>query len=253
MKRPTTIDEVLAELDKIVEVAVAENNTAAIFAYVYRRTTAAIKQGIEEGIFEDNERMHQFDVLFANLYIEAWHGYRNQKVISESWRIAFEAEKENLIILQHLILGMNAHINLDLGHAAAQIMKDKQLEDLKSDFMKVNQILFSLTDELQQGLGKVSPLLFLADWLGKRNDEQLINFGIDKARRFSWVTAERIWQEKENDSKMEVVHSVDQTVAQLGQLMRHPKGWVLKFVLRVIAWFEEREIRKIIVGFKGMI
>lgn len=249
MNLPTTIDEVLLELDQIIETSLKENNSAALFAFVYRRTTAEIKKGIEAGIFDDNQRMHDFDVRFANLYIEAWRAYREGKSLSLAWKVAFDASKDKLCCLQHIILGMNAHINLDLGNAAAITMKGQEIQDLKKDFFLVNQILFSLTDEMQKGLGKVSPLLFLADWIGQRNDERLINFGMEKARSFSWRTANLIWAEQETNAGQHL-QSTDQAVALLGQFMRRPKNFFLRAVLSLIYLFEVKNVSKVVNSMK---
>lgn len=250
MQLPETIDEVLAELDTIIETAVAENNHAAVFAYVYRRTTAAIKHSIHAGIFEDNERMEHFDVRFANYYIRAWHDYRSGKSVSTAWKLAFDATSEPLTIAQHITLGMNAHINLDLGVTAATMMEGKELSELKTDFMRVNTVLFSLTNELQRKLGKVSKAMFLIDWMGHRNDERLINFGIAKARDFSWVTANRIWQ-SEADEKQGMIRATDRAVTLIGQQLKTPKGWWLRTTLRLVRRLEEKDVKKIIAAMRN--
>src|SRR5690606_11967194 len=113
-KMPETIEEVLQELDRIIDQTVAANNFLGIFAYVYRRTTAQIKLAVENKTFEDNARMEKFDVAFANLYLAAYHSYQDRRPLSKSWRTAFDAQSERLTSIQHLIMGMNAHINLDL-------------------------------------------------------------------------------------------------------------------------------------------
>lgn len=250
MHLPETIEEVLAELDTIIDTAVAENSHAAVFAYVYRRTTAAIQQNIQAGIFEDNAQMERFDVQFANYYIRAWHDYRAGKSVSTSWKLAFDSANDPLIIAQHITLGMNAHINLDLGVTAATFMEEKELAQLKTDFMRVNTILFSLTNELQYKLGKVSKALFLIDWIGRRNDERLINFGIAKARDFSWVTANRIWQ-SEADEKQGMIRATDRAVTLIGQQLKTPKGWLLRSILRIIRRFEEKNVATIIAAMRS--
>lgn len=250
MRLPETIDEVLAELDAIIETAVQENSHAAVFAYVYRRTTAAIKHSIHSGIFEDNDRMERFDVQFANYYIRAWHDYRAGKPVSTAWKLAFDAAGEPLTIAQHITLGMNAHINLDLGVTAATMMEGKELADIKTDFMRVNTVLFSLTNELQYKLGKVSKAMFLIDWMGRRNDERLINFGIAKARDFSWVTANRIWQ-CEADEKQGMIRATDRAVTLIGQQLKTPKGWWLRTTLKIVRRFEEKDVKKIIAAMRG--
>ncbi|HLP55143.1 MAG TPA: DUF5995 family protein [Fluviicola sp.] len=246
MQLPTTIDGVLAELDHIIDVSVVENSSMAIFAYVYRRTTAEIKKNVLAGVFEDNERMVKFDVRFANYYIEAWHNYRNNKPISASWKVAFEASKDPLCIVQYIMLGMNAHINLDLGVTAATEAEHTSLVDLKTDFMRVNTILFSLTHEMQSNLGKASRLFFLVSWLGRRNDELLINFSIKKARDFSWVTANRIWNAHGSHEKESVRLTTDKAVGFIGGELRRPKGWMLRNTVRLVRRFEEKDVAKII-------
>ena len=69
--KASTIEEVLAALDQIIDQTIQENNYLGIFAYVYRRTTAGIQQAIHEDAFEDSARMELFDVHFANYYIKA--------------------------------------------------------------------------------------------------------------------------------------------------------------------------------------
>jgi hypothetical protein len=251
MNYPATIDEVLAELDRIIETSLENNSPTAIFAYVYRRTTAEIKKGIEAGIFHDNLRMERFDVMFANHYIKAYYDYRENQDVSRSWHVSFEAAKESLCIVQHIIFGMNAHINLDLGVTAGTMMDGSELEELKEDFMKVNAILFSLTDEMQHSLGRVSRLMFLASWLGRNNDEKLINFSIGKARDFSWSTANVIWAMPGLEEKQARIREVDHVVADMAKLLHRPKGWVLRNVLKLIRRFEEKDVRRIIDGMKA--
>jgi len=248
---PANIDEVLIALDQIIESALLTNSPIALFAYVYRRTTAEIKKGVEAKVFNDNERMQAFDVVFANYYIKAHRDNQQQLPISQSWKLAFDAAKEPLCIVQHITLGMNAHINLDLGVAASTMMQGKELNDLKSDFTKVNAILFSLTNELQAGLGKVSKLLFLADWLGQRNDELLINFSIAKARDFSWITAHRVWSTQNAEQQRHAIEGTDKAVTLIGSSLRFPKGWALKSAIRFIRRFEEKDMRKIVNQLKN--
>ena len=247
---PANIDEVLMALDEIIEAELLTNSPIALFAYVYRRTTAEIKKGVESKLFKDNERMQAFDVVFANYYIKAYRDHQLQLPISQSWKLAFDAAKEPLCIVQHITLGMNAHINLDLGIAASTMMHGKELNDLKADFMKVNSILFSLTDELQAGLGKVSKMLFLANWLGQRNDELLINFSIAKARDFSWITANRVWSAPNPEKQQLAMKEIDKAVALIGNTLRFPKGWLLKSAIRFIRRFEETDMRKVVDQLK---
>ena len=65
--------------------------------------------------------MERLDAIFAARYLEAVQQLWSGSVPSRSWRVAFDAATQpGPIVLQHLLLGMNAHINLDLSIAAAR-------------------------------------------------------------------------------------------------------------------------------------
>jgi phage tail tube protein FII len=136
-----TIDEVINQLQAIVTDAIATNNRAGYFAALYLKVTTRVKEGIEAGEFEDGARMEMFDVTFANRYIEAHRQWVNKQQPSASWRLAFEMlEKPRVLVLQHLMLGMNAHINLDLGIAVVELSKsqNKPLEVIHKDFNSIS-------------------------------------------------------------------------------------------------------------------
>jgi len=131
--------------------------------------------------------MARLDVIFANRYLDALALYRNSEPCTRSWEIAFEAaQNQDFLILQHLLLGMNAHINLDLGIAAhinldlgiaaAESVEPNRISELERDFMSINRVLSEKIDEVQDRLSRVSPLLFLLDWAGQRKDEQFAEF-----------------------------------------------------------------------------
>jgi hypothetical protein len=95
------------------------------------------------------------------------------------------------MILQHLLLGMNAHINLDLGIASAEVAGPR-LPVLYGDFIRVNEILFGMLDGLQEALGEVSPRLRWLDRLGVGTDEWLMRMSIRTARDLAWRFADRL-------------------------------------------------------------
>ncbi|WP_055443520.1 DUF5995 family protein [Lacinutrix himadriensis] len=79
MQRPTTIPEVLDQLDIIIEQSIANNDRIGLFAFIYRRTTAEILKEIQLQNFEDNTRLEKLDVAFANLYLDAYNNYIHNK------------------------------------------------------------------------------------------------------------------------------------------------------------------------------
>lgn len=245
-----TIDEVLAKLDVIIAESVKNNDRLGFFAYIYRRTTAQIKQSILERKFEDNERMEKFDVLFANKYLEAYRDFHDGLPITRSWTAAFLAKQEKLTILQHIILGMNAHINYDLGLSAAEFGPVEKMSLLKNDFMLVNQVLASLVDELQVKVGRVSRMMFLLDWIGKRSDEVVMNFSMEKARKQAWnfATVLSVLPEEDKKAKME---ETDEITGKLGELVKRPPGKILAYTLKIISFFEEKDVKKVIARLEA--
>lgn len=239
------IDEVLSELDLIIDSTVAENNYLGIFAYVYRRTTAQIKQAIAEKQFEDNDRMELMDVAFANLYLTAYQRYTNNLSCSESWQTAFVAKNAKITILQHTMLGMNAHINLDLGVSAATFSAGTNMASLKNDFMKVNQVLNSLVNEMQNRVSRVSRLMVMLDWMGKNTDELIINFSMAKAREQAWDFACFLSDLKDVE-RVSTINKKDCRIAAFGKILINPPGWLLKLIIKFVARFEEKDVATII-------
>src|SRR5215510_6312535 len=114
------IDEVIARLTDIIDISRREPGRLGYFAALYRNVTISVKNAILNGRFEDGERMEMLDVNFANRYLEAYELHSKGETPTASWQVSFEAAGHwRPLILQHLLLGINAHINLDLGIAVA--------------------------------------------------------------------------------------------------------------------------------------
>src|SRR4051812_36613284 len=109
----TTINQVIDALEAIITESIQINSRAGYFAALYYKVTASVRDGIAKGQFENGPRMEKFDVLFANRYLDAYASWKSKHPLTNSWRVAFEVtEKSSALVLQQLLLGMNAHINL---------------------------------------------------------------------------------------------------------------------------------------------
>jgi Family of unknown function (DUF5995) len=245
MRQATTISEVMTELDDVVAWARNGENCLGYFAALYRKVTRAVARRIQEGFFEDGERMARLDVIFANRYLEALADYQNGKAISESWHVAFEASQRWWpIVLQHLLLGINAHINLDLGIAAARTSFGSELAALKTDFERINDVLLQLLEEVERQLNAIWPLLALLDRLGGRTDEVLINFSMKRARACAWDTARSLAAQSE-EQWGDNIRAVDHRTSALARRIGHP-GARLGAVLRVVRLGELKKRSEVI-------
>ncbi len=240
-----TIDEVIAQLDEIVARSRRENSRLGFFAALYRQVTIKVKNGIASGRFEDGTRMERLDVIFANRYIEALQRFRSGEPASKSWQVAFEAATSwRLLILQHLLLGINAHINLDLGAAAAQTCPGEKLPALKRDFDEINVILSDLLDKVQQEIAVASPSLGLLDRIAGRTDEIVFNFSLKRARTAAWKFAEQL-ANLSPEQQLPAMQEHDGKCERLANLIRRP-GWLISLVALVIRLRENNDIERII-------
>ena len=156
-----TLDDVIAQMDRVVERCIQQRSRLGYFAVLYRNVTVRVQQAIAAGRFEDGARLERLDVTFANLYLHALEQFWRGDSPTHSWAVAFEAARRwPPIILQHMLLGMNAHINLDLAVAAARTAPGSELPALKRDFFEITVLLDEMLEDVQTRIAQVSqPIL----------------------------------------------------------------------------------------------
>ena len=166
-----SIDDVVRRLDAIVDRAIIERDRLGFFAVLYRTVTLAVRDGITAGQFDDGPRMERLDVAFANRYLRAFHEYKSGARPTRCWHVVFAAgSRSRVVILQHLLLGMNAHINLDLGIAAAEVCPGDGIAALEGDFNAINQVLSTLETGVEGEVCSLSPWIDRLDHIDPRSD-----------------------------------------------------------------------------------
>jgi|SRR5450432_330578 Family of unknown function (DUF5995) len=190
MQLANSIQEVIDDIDIIINWSRAHQSPMGYFATLYRRMTVAVRDGIQNNIFEDGARMEKLDITFANRYLQAWSSYTNHQKCSNAWYTVFEAcNNQTLIVLQHLIAGVNAHINLDLGIAAAAVAPGDKIFAMQHDFDKINDVIASLTQAVQDSLCKVWFPLRAIESITNGDQNAVLNFSIATARKTAWANA----------------------------------------------------------------
>jgi len=239
-----TIDDVVAALDAIVQESYDNSSRLGYFAALYRRVTCAVRDGITNGRFQNGPLMEKLDVVFASRYLNALATFQAGGAATRSWMLAFRGcDDATLLILQQLLSGMNAHINLDLGIASAQVSPGDQLPQLKPDFDEINLVLADLIGTVEEEIAAVSPLIGDLEKIGLRSETSLVNFNMTAARDAAWFTAERL------ASEPSVLHDVtidglDFAVSLKGGAILHPL--VSGEGLRVIQQAEVKDVRRVI-------
>ncbi len=245
--KANTIDEVIDYLDSIIGESIDKNKAHGYFAALYRKVTIRVKERLGTGYFTDDARMEHLDVVFANRYLDAYFKHKDGNAITASWNITFDAVADDkLIVLQHLLLGMNAHINLDLGIAAAEVAPENIL-DLKADFKRINELLAELLDEVQKDLIQIWPLLKYLLNLFNRLDDLLVNFSMETARKGAWTFALELAHTK--GSKKDAIDGRDGKIERIATMITKHKRLV-RFILGLIRLTERGSIASRITYLK---
>ncbi len=233
-----SINEVIETLEQIIQSSKTEENPLGYFAALYYKVTISVKDKLGENYFKDDQRMEQLDVIFANRYLSAYKKHMEGIPTTKSWESAFKSSKnQNLIVLQHLLLGMNAHINLDLGIAAAEISTKSTISELHSDFNKINELLASLLVEVQNDLAKIWPMLFVILKFLKKTDDLIANFSMNLARDGAWKFANELVNE-EMKNRDDMIANRDEKIFNISKLITD-QGIVTRIVCRLIRWGEK--------------
>ncbi len=226
-----TINEVIQNLDHMIDRALREQSPRGFFAALYKMVTIRIKEGIARGEFEDGARMEKLTLLLANRYLDAYGEWMQGAKPTAAWRLAFEAtEQWTPVTMQHLLLGLNAHINLDLGIAAAKATSKAKQPALKNDFDQINAILGELTGRVQEELERIWPPLALANLLPFV--DAFLNFSLQHASDGAWAFAQALADTPKEDWEGLIRHR-DHRVARLGQELHKPSPLVRAAMLPV--------------------
>ncbi|MBX3617610.1 MAG: hypothetical protein KF839_10840 [Nitrosomonas sp.] len=187
--------------------------------------------------------MERLDVIFANRYIRACYLHFTDQTPTKSWVRAFDATQQWWpIVLQHLLLGMNAHINLDLGIAAAETVPPEELQNLKGDFEKINKVLADLVGDVQSELAEIWPVFGLLNRFLGSVQTALINFSMEKARNAAWLFAEKLSPLTESQRQQAILEK-DEMMALFSDVISHP-GFYGSLIIGIIRLGERGTTRQ---------
>jgi hypothetical protein len=246
IKQATTINEVIQFLDEIIESSKQEQSAIGLFTTLYREVTLKIKEGIDNGSFQDGPRMEKLDVIFANRYLNAYYQYQAKQKPSECWEFSFQkGEIFWPIVVQHLLLGINAHVNLDLGIASAQVSTVENIETLKSDFDQINTILSNLVESVEKCLIKIWPTLTIILKFSGKIDNFFIDFSMKTARDGAWKFANEFVALPENQREA-TIQERDIKITKIARLISNP-GYLVSGVFKFIRLFEKGTVAQKII------
>ena len=172
------LDDTVADLRAI---ALGATDATGYFPALYARVTTEIARSVASGAFEDGERMTRFATTFSSYYVRAFHReIPRPRCWQATWDVAGDGR---LLIVQHLLLGINAHVNHDLPMAVVDV------DAPHADFLAVNAVLASTYDVVLHDLDRVSRWTNEAARLG---GGRLFNFSLRIARDQAWAASRRL-------------------------------------------------------------
>src|SRR5579871_30722 len=245
-----TIDDVIQALDNILDWAWHEKSRLGYFAALYRRVTRSVRDGIAQNQFENGPLMEKLDVVFAGRYLQAFEQFRSGQEPTLSWQVAFRAGRSRSpIVVQQLLAGINAHINLDLGIAAATVAPGEQLASLKTDFDQINAVLAGEVGIVEKEIAKISPLIGLLEKFGLKTETSIINFSLDEARNFAWLHAQKLAGAAPGQLNT-MIAALDAEAAAIGKLVASPL-FLVRLALLPIRIFETSNVHHVLDVLTG--
>ncbi len=192
---------VLAYMTALVDQWEAAHDRRAIFLGCYRLMTRNMLDAIEAGRFHDAVWVFNLLHCFSDYYFRALDLYEKaSQATPQVWKLAHDATRDaEVTTMQHLLLGVNAHINFDLvfalydqlalewGHLSAE-----QRTLRHADHELVNRIIGETVDAVQdQVIDRHAPWFKVIDVLLGPTDEWLTSHLIAHWREEVWEHTSR--------------------------------------------------------------
>jgi Family of unknown function (DUF5995) len=242
------LDAVVSALDSVIEWSIATSSRLGYFAAMYKRITIAVGVAVKNGAFQDGPRMERFDAAFASRYFDALNGYFHPNEFprpTRAWQMTFDAaDRDDLIILQHMLAGVNAHIDLDLGITAQSIAPALKLPGLHGDFNTVNAVLASQVNGMVDDVNRLSPELAELYQILADNEVLLIDQAVAALRDDAWRFA-IVLAVLPGCARSLIIWARDREVAVQADLIYHPPG-VIGLIQATVDEIAERESRDVV-------
>lgn len=139
----SSTSDVEARLACLLEVYYDSEDFRGVFLSVYYQATIGVVQKIDQGDFFINDAwVGEYLVTFAEKYrMAVIHDKLNTPWLSIPWKQAMEPDQDLVLIIQDLLLAMNAHINFDLCQAIQASGITPRFVSKYRDHTKINKIL----------------------------------------------------------------------------------------------------------------
>lgn len=223
----TSIAATAAELRSIASSA---PDASGYFPAMYAVVTDRIAAAIDDGRFGNGARMDRFATTFARLYTAAWRERGpTPRCWGACWSVAGDAD---LLIVQQLLLGINAHVNHDLPIAVSEVAGDGDIDAVRQDFDAVNDILAEAYVDV---LRRLDGATRWTNRVAAAGGGRLFNFSLRAARDQAWTSAVWLHALPDETSRQAYLLELDRLVSVLAYLVTEPPA-----VVRPLLWAARR-------------
>ncbi len=189
----STLSDVVAGLAALESRFRERGDRRCIFLSLYGVVSAEMQARVTANAFADTAWVHRYAVAFANLYREALEAYDEGRAgeVPKAWRLCFDAARAGTgLVLQDVLLGVNAHVNNDLPLALERVSIDPDRAARRRDHDAVNAVLAAVTERATARLASLyAPGLTAMDDCAGEIDELLSLFSLQVARDSAWDAA----------------------------------------------------------------
>jgi hypothetical protein len=226
-------------------VALAAGDASGYFPALYSRVTARIGASIEKGTFADGPGIDRFATRFASHYVAAADDHlRGPRCWQACWNVAGDPR---LLIVQHLLLGINAHVNYDLSRAVVEVADERgDLLSIRHDFDAVNDVLAATYVDVVRDLDRVSRWVNSAARFG---GGRAFNFSLKLARARAWQAASAMYK-LSPDARRGYADELDRLVSVLALMITRPSP-VLRPPLSLARRLEEHDATQVVTAMLG--
>jgi hypothetical protein len=207
----------------------ARGDQRAVFLRCYSMMTANMLEAIAEGRFQDQEWVERLLHRFADYYFDALACFDCGDPVPPVWRDVHEAAAADKIhVLQHLLLGVNAHINYDLVLTLEDMLRpewngltEADRQRRYADHCLVNAIIGETIDRVQdEVVEQYAPRMDWVDKLLGRWDERILLHLISSWREGVWDNTQLLLSLREASERQQHLQKIEADVLRLARWLK---------------------------------
>ena len=211
------VDKMMGIVKKFEE----RKDNRTIFLHCYSMMTENMLIALEENKFQDRQWVNRLLHRFADYYFEALTCYDCGEETPAVWKAVHKAAAtKKLHVIQHLLLGVNSHINYDLVLTLYDMLapewadlSEEMREKRHQDHCLVNFIIGDTIDKVQdEVVEKYSPAMDVIDKIMGRFDEILLLKLITKWRDLVWEHTQKLLEIQNEENRERYILDLEKEV-----------------------------------------